>query len=342
MCEKTWMCMCGLLVLVALGEPALAADLPTAAEWDSMGIEELAQDAVRLNSAGLNDDKRRLAQTVADRYDTNLTVDLSNCPSWLELSTHIGPYLPGTTRRGLAHALRQTLIPSESSIVQLDSHAVAKLAMTLYELGNEVEARQVAAHWLNHVTELTSASPDALARVVWPLWHDEPSEQKARERLAQHITESYVSKTPGPREISSRGWFDLALCSKDLLSATGRQSWARAIRRAFLTGNGGQVNSDGAAFVYVYLALATLGETFAQAEALDWMDRHAIWRFFGGQDLRSLAELLHMSWNATDTHMVQLKDHTVDAKLAGMKLSKGVGAQAVGQNHEALQRESID
>jgi hypothetical protein len=256
-----------------LGDRQARALVPLWAEttdaWHQLppgGLVDLADGLARSGPAGesvLPQFWQHLAGTYLADAPAASAVGLTG---WSRLVERIGRGLSSATRAAWAGRLRSVFIEDARALGNLQPDEVRLLTAALKTLGDEQTAT-VLPLWIERTTAWRSEKPESLVIMARAVSQAGTAGAAARERLWEHLRDTYLADKAATRSVGLAPWSELAGLVGKGLAPSARRAWADRLQAAYA--------ADARALGLLNAAdLAVLGRAVSRLDP----DRAAAWR----------------------------------------------------------------
>jgi hypothetical protein len=225
--------------LAALGDREAPGVVPLWAErsggWRKSPPAGLVPLAAALAAAG--DPGRAVQRQVWQHLETTYLADAEAARSvspdlWQRLAVPMGRSLPPDACKAWAARLRQVFLDDAASLASLDLAGVQRVATALQALGDGA-ASTAAATWIERTTAWRSEKPESLVAVAQAVSQAGTVGAAARDRLWEHLRDTYLADKAATRSVGLAAWSELAGLVGEGLAPSARRAWADRLQAAY-------------------------------------------------------------------------------------------------------------
>ena len=264
-------------------------------KYKSSSMDTLCQLATfsRMAAEGGQPAVQRMAGHVQEAYLAQPGATRSvTLGQWQALAGVLAKTLSEGTRAFWAEGLRTAFVEDGETLAGLKLTDVQGLSTALKSLGDE-QADAVAAVWVETTSAWQEYGPNALASLANVLSAAGDAGRSARQRLAAHVQQRYLSTSAGARELGIAGWSELTGRLTQDLTGESRIEWAQRIRDAYGGSEAVLLGLNIEELEALCKALGTLGDAHGPYLVAKYVERSTEWRLRGKPaDLLRLMQLL--------------------------------------------------
>jgi len=203
-----------------------------AAEWSAMGPDALARLAHHLAEMGAAGKEGRLE--MAEHLQTCYLADAASVRTlspqhWEWLTLHLAKDLSEDGRALWTQKLLEAFVEDASVLETVEARGLANLTTALDRLGAGVSP-QVTLQWME-VVDWRECEPVDLVHIARRLANVGADGQAAREALARHVQDHYLSSLEAAKSIGLRCWRDFARVLNVPMDV--RRTWAEWLEQEY-------------------------------------------------------------------------------------------------------------